>query len=1162
MDPRLQLAGGKGEFVGRKREMAILKASVRQAIQGQGGMVLLSGEAGIGKTRTTEEVASFARRCGAWVCSARGWEGDGAPPFWPWAQVIRTYVRENEPSRVATQMGASIGDIVRFMPELRELLPGLEIEVTSPGLESDEIRFRVFEGVVSFLKNAGEQQPVVIVFDDLHWADQPSLVLLEYLVGEIQSARLLLIGTYREWEADSRNDLSRIIAEVGRHGWTQHVSLQGLTAGDVARFVVGVGEGAVADLASTLYEKTEGNPLFVTELVRLLVAEGRLDKIENGGHAVLRVPQTVRGVIRRRLETLSDETRRILQAASVVGREFELAIVEAVSELPNGKAIEKIDEAIAARIVSEVPDRLGHYRFVHVLMRDTIYESLGRSSSRELHGAIGAAIEERYASRLDAYAPVLAHHFYQAVLVGSEKKAIDYLLFAAEGAAASLAYEEAALHYRRALEVLGHRLRDRATRCRILLSLGGVLQREGAWSEARATFLEAKSLAKALGAADAFAVAAIGFKGVLSTTDPLDEDAIAFLREALALLGTRDPKLRSRLLSELATSLYFAHNNSESDACSEDALVLARSVGDTVAVGIALEAKAYSAWRPGRSLDVLKTASEMIELASHDPELRFRGHLFRYEALVQLGQRLEAEREWLHCRRLSEQFRQPRYRWQSELAASARALSQGYIDEAENVSLRARPFGEFIHKPTAAHYRVIQRFLVGRLRGDLAPVKAAVFEGLLQYPGILLYRIGVNAVAYLCGEVETARDQFQQIALFLNEDMRKDTFFLLGLTTLAEVSAGLGDLDKARVIYQLLLPYASQNIVCGRGAACDGSVSHYLGLLATTLERWDDAARHFEDALEMNERMNFVPFVARTKHFYAASLLRRGKAADRERAVGLLSNAIATYRRIGMRGYLRDALRIAAPMPELSDVCEMLPEVHDAPKGIELSNTPGDSGTRAEADGTGRGGPTLGELSHENLFRREGEYWTVCYRGRVLRLKNMRGLEYIAFLLGQPGKEVHALDLSALINRGASSAAVRERPVQPSNEDRMRVARLGDAGPVLDAKSRARYRSRLGALGREVEEAERLNDVLKAAAARREMEMLARELSAGGRRGGGPRLAGSYAERARINVRNNISAALRAIRRHDEELWRHLYRGVRTGTYCAYIPEAGVDWQL
>lgn len=329
------------------------------------------------------------------------------------------------------------------------------------------------------------------------------------------------------------------------------------------------------------------------------------------------------------------------------------------------------------------------------------------------------------------------------------------------------------------------------------------------------------------------------------------------------------------------------------------------------------------------------------------------------------------------------------------------------------------------------------------------------------------------------------------------------------------------------------------------------------------LERWEDSVRHFEDALEMNSRMGFVPFVARTQHYYAATLLRRGDASDRERAVGLLREAIATYRRLGMQGYLRDALKIAGSVSELTELCETIVDEAKGPASIEVD------GERSEEDSvpesslqTTADSAALCEPADENSFRREGEYWTVRYRGRVVRLKDMRGLQYIAFLLRQPGKQVHALDLSALVNQGTSAARVREGLGGTAIEDQLRVGRLGDAGPVLDAKSRSRYRSRLHALGREVEEAERLNDVLKAGQARREMEALARELSSGERRGGGPRMAGSYAERARVNVRNNISTALRAIRRYDEELWRHLYRGVRTGTYCAYIPEAGVDWQL
>jgi tetratricopeptide (TPR) repeat protein len=876
----------------------------------------------------------------------------------------------------------------------------------------------------------------------------------------------------------------------------------------------------------------------------------------------LQIPTTVTDLIRRRLACLSLETQETLSVASVVGREFEPSILKWLTGAREDRVFAALDEARVARIVGEISDDFHRYRFTHVLIWDTLYEDLPRTRRVKLHGDLAVRLEQLFADEIESHLPLLAHHFCRGVPNIDGARASAYAARAGKAARDSLAYEEAASYYVKALELSPLDRCAPAERCETMLALGDAQARGGDWLAARRTYGLAGSAAKALRESEKFARAAAGFKGLIPGKYPPDQEAIAMLREALELLGPVESLARARTLGELARALYFATEQGEATRSSIEAVAIARGLQDLVTLGNALEARVYTLWRPSDIEETLRVASELIDVssASGDRELLFRALMFRYACLLQLGDRAASSKNLDYANELSDELKNPRYRWQVALARSTEAFVQGDVYRSSRLSNEALRLGILVHDSSAEHYRVLSEFLHQRLLGNYSEeLQAVISAAVEQYPQIAVYQVGLAVTAG--GQSCMAVPVFGGIDS-LTERIPANALQLFSLGILSEMSNACEDEKGACSLYCQMTPYAKHNIVVSWGAACDGSVSHYLGLLANTLGRADDAVGHFEDALEMNRRMNFVPFVARTQHYYAATLLERNQGGDRERAIGMLSDAITTYRRLGMQGYLRDALKVAATVSELSGLCETAVEDRKVPERIELPTKGGEeillpATARTEETPSAPPEPVQG-----NLFRREGEYWTVCYRGRVLRLKSMRGLEYIAFLLGQPGKEVHALDLSTLINQGTPTGVVCESAGRRPGDDRLRVAHLGDAGPLLDSKSRSNYRTRIGALSREVAEAEQINDLLKASAARREMEILARELSAGTRRGGGPRMAGSYAERARVNVRNNISTALRAIRRHDEELWRHLYRGVRTGTFCAYIPEAGVDWQL
>ncbi|MCI0824856.1 MAG: protein kinase, partial [Chloroflexi bacterium] len=317
------LAGGV--FVGRQREMGDLKAALEETLSGRGRLVMLVGEPGIGKTRTAQELTTYAGLRGAQVLWGRSYEEQGVPPYWPWVQAIRSYVRQRDPEQLRSEMGAGAADIAEVVSDVRERLPDLQ---PAPQLEPEQARFRLFDSIAAFLKTASLRQPLVLVLDDLHWADQPSLALLQFVARELGGARLLIIGTYRDMELSRQHPLAETLGELTRERLFQRVILRGLTQEDVGRFIeMTSGNSAPRGLTEAVHTQTEGNPLFVTEVVRLLVQEGELgaEKVRETDSWTIRIPQGVREVIGRRLNRLSQRCNEALTVASIVGREFTMA---------------------------------------------------------------------------------------------------------------------------------------------------------------------------------------------------------------------------------------------------------------------------------------------------------------------------------------------------------------------------------------------------------------------------------------------------------------------------------------------------------------------------------------------------------------------------------------------------------------------------------------------------------------------------------------------------------------------------------------------------------------------------------------------------------------------------------------------------------------------
>ncbi|MFQ6030832.1 MAG: AAA family ATPase, partial [Dehalococcoidia bacterium] len=360
-------------FVGRQRELGELGAVLEDALSGQGRLVMLVGEPGMGKTRTAQELAAYATSRGALVLGGRCYAAEGAPPYWPWVQAIRSYIQQSDPERLSSEMGVGASDIAMIVSEVTERLPDLE---SPPALEPQEARFRLFDSITTFLKRACQAQPLVVTLDNLHWADRPSLQLLEFLAQELGECPLLVVGTYRDTELTRRHPLTQTLGEVARDPLFQRIPLRGLSAEEVGRYMeVTSGSTSPQDLIAAVHTQTEGNPLFMTQVVQLLAQEGELtsERVAGTPDRRIQIPAGVHEAIGRRMNLLSEKCNQVLTVASVVGREFELRLLERLEEVGSvDPLLEALEEALAARVIEEVPPAAGRFRFTHVLIQNTL----------------------------------------------------------------------------------------------------------------------------------------------------------------------------------------------------------------------------------------------------------------------------------------------------------------------------------------------------------------------------------------------------------------------------------------------------------------------------------------------------------------------------------------------------------------------------------------------------------------------------------------------------------------------------------------------------------------------------------------------------------------------------------------------------------------------
>jgi predicted ATPase len=1076
-------------LVGRDRELVELGGALEEVRAGRGSVLLTTGEPGIGKTRLADELGRKAASSGFRVHWGRAWEAGGAPSYWMFIQVLRSVCRGAERERLASWIGARGAELSGLLPELRTLMPGLSMSSAA----SQSERFPLFDAIGSFLFAAAEAAPQLLVLDDLHAADPSSLLLLEFLVRGLHSSRLLILGTYRDAEARMAPEVGQALTRIRREALV--LPLRRLQREEVRELLaLATGQPASAGEVDAILERTEGNPLFVHELLHL---PGR----------ALREPEGMRDVVRARLALLSAPVRGLLEVAAVLGREFWSAPLGSVAKLSEQDTRGLLAPALVAGIVEPL-EQAGRFRFSHVLLRERLYEDLLESRRAELHGAAADELSRRVGA-----APLaeLAHHLLHAIPIVAVGRAADVALRAARRALELLAFEDARALLQRTVALLEQASGEESRLFEVTLALGLAHIRSAEVEIGKRTCLRAVHLARSLGQGELVARAVLGFADEY-TPGIRDRELIALLEEALERLPPGDGALRARCLAQLAAERQLELDTGRSVALAREAIAIARRLGDpdTLRPTLSIAAIALLIYALPEERHPINQEALRLALAAGDKRRALRAHLLSWNDLLELGDRNGAEAHARAYETLASQLGHMALYWTSWGLRGATALWEGRFDDAEQAFARARELARADQTLGASMAALPVGLACARERYEDAPeiearVRAA-FGALAGTPEPATEPasagvgscLGEMLIAQLHARAGDRQRTAAQLELVRAHPLFSRMAEPVWLALLSDAAYLLGEAELARRIYDALRPHAHRFSNLGPlGPFYEPPYSRQLGLLAQTLGQVDQAIAHLSDAEARTAQVGLRSHWARARYELARALLVRGAPGDPDGARTLLAQARALATELDQRALLG-----------MLDACE--------PSALGLPE------------------PLVAPMSEKQyVLQREADYWLVSQRGCSARLRSSRGLQLLARLVSHPDHEFHVLQLIG------SAAGEADR---------------GDAGSLLDGQAIQEYRGRLLELRKDLEQAEELGDRGRAELARAESDFLTAELARAVGLGGRERRASSATERARTTVQKRLRGAIRRIEQELPELGRYFDQAIRTGTFCGYFP--------
>lgn len=917
-------APANDRLIGREPELARVKASVEQAFAGQGSWLMLTGEPGIGKSRLAEEAAALAERRGMRALWGRCLEEAGAPPFLPWTRALEAGLHPLKADDLGALLGRDAAAAIEIVPGLARHL-GARLPPLA-ALDGDQARFRLFMAVAHLWRRLSELQPLLLILENLHWADASSLRLLGFLAAELSGQRIVVLGTYRDAELSRQHPLSEALAELLRAPRFTRMHLQRLDHAQTERLIAARGgQGLPPAWVAAIWQRTEGHPLFVVEMLRFLLHDHAAPPWHEQGFDALQlhIPTGVRELIGQRLNRLSAPCCSVLSTAACIGRVFDVDLL--VSLGGAGDTLAAIDEALAQHVVEA--RSAGRCQFSHALVRDVLYEELPAGQRLRWHGAIAGQLEQRGADRVDAGLVQLAFHHAHALPQGDPMRALDCAVRAARRAAELAAHDETVRLLRLALQINERYLvAERRQRCELLLELGAAQTAAGDCPGDAQTFRAALGLAHDLGSPALFARAALGYENSGWRIGRPGADAAALLEQALQLGVALDARVQVELLSALCRACVFCDRQANAEAARQRAVALARELDEPASLFRALAAIVPARYWPNRLDERLAAAREALAVAERAGHLEWVDALTGWYLgdLVEKGDLAAAHDVVRMHRRVADSLRQPFMQTMGLSSLTLLAAYEGRFAEAERLAGETFELGRRFAPDNALGVYSMQLFTLRRSQGRLGEVLPALRgllgRGPLAEPKGALWQPGLALICAELGLQDEARSAFEPLAAGGFEAIARDAMWLTNIAFLAEACARLNDRHRAPLLYRLLEPYAGRNIVTGTNVACHGSADRLLGMLALTAGDTLRAERHLQAAIAADERQGGRPWCAEAQLEYAALL--RGSGANHARAQSLLDGALATGRELGMAAIERRALalgardRMAQPAPD------------------------------------------------------------------------------------------------------------------------------------------------------------------------------------------------------------------------------------------------------
>ncbi len=885
--------------VGREPELAHLADAATRAFAGDGReIVLVCGEAGQGKTTLVAEAAHLLSEKGACVLFGHC-EQDLATPYQLFTEAFGHYTAHADEADLRELLEAHGSELARLAPAIGERIADLP---PSKAADADSERYLLFAAVPGLLSSISREEPVVIVLEDLQWADSGSLAMLRHLTAAELSMRVLLLGTYRDSELPSAPLLRETLGILWRHQGVSRVPLTGLDRRGVKSLVEAAAGQSLDDfgmrLAEAVYSETDGNPFFVTEVLRHLRDTGAIHQnlagrwVANGTLEPSAFPESVREVIAGRVVRLGRDAERVLTTAAIVGRDFDLDVLERATRIPRDSLLDLLEAAATASLVQEADDEPGRYRFAHSLVQRTLYEHLGPARRARTHELVALALEEVCGGEPGSRVGELARHWLHAPGPSNLEKAIRYSAAAGDAALDSLTPGDALAHYGEALE-LTSRVVEPDPILLVDLAIGlGTAQRQTGDPSFRTTLLDAAREAIRLGDVERLVAACLANdRGFYSAVGSTDKEKVETLETALRLLAADHPD-RALVLATLCSELTHGSSLERRQALAEEAIAIVERSGDDAVVVrvlnhlfIPLQVPALLDLIQARTMDGLVRAERV-----GDPVLKFWAATWRAESAARGGDLTEMERCMALQATMAEELDQPVFTWNCLFVRSLRAQIAGDTDLAEQLATEALSIGSEGGQPDAALIFGAQFNIVSGQRGTQHELVPLIEKMASETPDIpRTFFLSLLAKAHVeVDRLDEARELLAEFAA-TGFELPLDQLWLTGMVDFAEAAIECGDAKYAFPLFELIAPWDEQLPVTGASAL--GPVSHYLGGLAAVLGRLDEADEYFTRAHAFGRQLRAKFFVARTELLWAKSLLERDAPGDREHARELLESA-------------------------------------------------------------------------------------------------------------------------------------------------------------------------------------------------------------------------------------------------------------------------------